>query len=836
MNCKCILRKYAQDNLGANMGRFAQDLRYAIRQLRKAPGFATVAILTLAIGIGATTAIFTLVYDVLLKPLPYAHPGQLVVMQEVVAEFRDIYPTLPLNANHFTFWQQHSRSFAAMAATESDSVPLGAGDHPLQVSILRSTSGIFPVLDAAPEIGRGFTTEDDQPGHERVMVLMHDLWKQQFHSDRNILGKTVTLDGYPYTVIGVMPEAFRLPDIQTLASSDTTHAKPTEAIVPIAFSKNRLQEAMGDFNYFGLARLKPGVTVAQASAEINALQHTISASLTAEMKATLSATIMPFQQSLVGSNRKPLLILLAAVAGLLLIGCINIMNLLLARAVGRRQEMAIASAMGASRADMVRAAMREAMVLAFLGGTVGVLFAAIAVPILQHFLPPALNFRGNLHVDWVGASCAILLAVVATLLAGAAPAWMSWHTQPQEALRAESRTSSESHGGKRLRKFLVAAEVSVSVTLVLTTGLLSTSMYRLMHVHRGFQAERVLTARIVLPANGYSKQQQAEALYKSVLERLKRLPGVERVALTAELPLAGDTWIDMARLPGDTTPMMQTLSEHFRWVSPGYFQTIHLPLLAGRPLSNGDEGKNYAVISQLTAQTLWHGKDPIGQQFSRAGVTGESPFTVIGVVGNARTVSLAKPDPMMIYVPYWYRSDTTAGLVIRTRQAPAAMATAIRKAIWSVDPEVAVPTVRTLGGVVADSVANRRFEMDLLLLFAISALLLAGLGVYGVVTYTVTQRRQEIGLRIALGAQRANIYAQVMREGLSPVFIGTVAGVLMAYVLARLVGSLLFQVSAYDPMIAIGAVIVLLSVGTLACLLPARRAAMVDPMVALRNE
>ncbi|HET9087736.1 MAG TPA: ABC transporter permease, partial [Acidobacteriaceae bacterium] len=531
------------------MTRLAQDIRYAFRQLRKAPGFAIVAVLTLAIGIGATTAIFTLVYDVLLKPLPYTHPERLVNLQEVVAEFKDSYPALPLNANHFENWRQHSHSFAAMAAMDPDSVPLGAGAHPLQVNLLRSTSGIFGVLEADPSIGRAFTPEEDQPGHERVVVLMHDLWEHQFHGDAKILGKTVTLDGYPYAVIGVMPRSFHLPDVETFANSDTVHPKLTEAIVPIAFSKARLQEAMGDFNYFGLARLKPGVTAAQAGAEIDALQHTISASLPAEQRATLSATIAPFQQALVGKNRKPLLILLAAVVGLLLIGCINIMNLLLARALGRRQEMAIASAMGASRCDMLRVAMREAMVLAFFGGLLGLFLAMIAVPGLQHFLPPALNFRGNLHVDWAGASCAIVLGLAATLLAGAAPAWMSWHTQPQEALRSESRSASETRGGKRLRKFLVSAEVALSVALVLTTGLLSASMYRLLHVHLGFQPDRVLTARIVLPSHGYSKQQRAAAVYKAVLERLQLLPGVERVALISEVPLGGDEWIDMAKLP-----------------------------------------------------------------------------------------------------------------------------------------------------------------------------------------------------------------------------------------------------------------------------------------------
>ncbi|HET9099792.1 MAG TPA: ABC transporter permease, partial [Acidobacteriaceae bacterium] len=422
------------------------DLCYALRQLRKSPGFTITAVLTLTLGIGATTAIFTLVYDVLLKPLPYAHPGRLVVMQEQVAEFKDIYPTLPVNANHFENWQQHSRSFQSMAVVQPENVPLGAGGHPLQISVLRATSGIFSVLGVKPRLGRGFTSQEDRPGQPRVVILMYDLWKTQFHSDPNILGKTVTLDGFPNTVIGVMPQSFHLPSSQTLSGaigSANSHGY-AEALVPLAFTKEQLQERAGDFDYPGLARLKPGISVAQALGELNALQHSFSASLAADEKMTLSAILIPFQQYLVGNNSRPLVILLVAVAGLLLIGCINIMNLLLARAVGRRQEMAVACALGASRTDLLRASMREAGVLAAIGGALGILLATILVPMLQQFLPADLNFRGNLHVDWIGAAFAVLLAVIATLLAGAAPAWMGWRTQPQEALRGDSRSASES--------------------------------------------------------------------------------------------------------------------------------------------------------------------------------------------------------------------------------------------------------------------------------------------------------------------------------------------------------------------------------------------------------
>jgi predicted permease len=815
---------------------FFDDLRYALRQLRKSPGFTVTAVLTLALGIGATTAIFTLVYDVLLKPLPYGHAEQLIVMEEQVAEFRDLYPTLPMNANHFVFWQQHSQSFQSMALMEEDSLPLGLVGRPIQLGVLKATSGIFSVLDTAPLLGRAFSPQEAQLGHERVVVLMHSSWRTQFQSDPAILGKTVTLNGFPYTVIGVMPPSFHLPHVQTFGGPGAAHPQPVGALIPMAFSQDSLQEAMGDFNYFGLARLKPGVSVAQASAEINALQHSIMGRLSAEEKATISATLTPFQQQMVGNNRKPLLILLGAVAGLLLVGCVNIANLLLARAVGRRQQMAVASALGASRPEMLRMAMRETTVLGLLGAVLGVLLAALIMPFMQHYLPPALDFRGSLQLDWAGAGCAVLLAGLATLLAGAAPAWMVARTPPQAVLYSESRLASDSVGVKRVRRLLVAVEVAVSVALVLMTGLLTTSLLRLLRVDRGFVAARVATAMVDLPNKTYSDTASRAAFYRHVVARLSELPGVEHAAAVSELPLSRDSWIDTVNVAGEARPFMQLPTQHFRWVTPGYFETIHLPLIAGRLLNTSDEGKHYAIVSELTAKTLWPGKNPIGQPFHRAGLMKEDPFTVIGVVGNARTVSLSNPDPMMVYMPYWYRSDSTGGLLVRTTQSLAMMADAMRKVIWSVDPEVPVPAVRMLGGVVEDSVANRRFEMQLLLLFAVSALLLASLGVYGVVTYSVVQREKEIGLRLALGAQRKNIYRLVLHDGLVPVLMGAVAGIAVAFASARVVSSLLFQVSPYDSVIATSAVCLLLGTGTAACLLPARRAASVDPMRMLRRE
>ena len=789
---KTLIREQTHEAWGwAAFERLSQDIRYAMRQLHRSPGFTAVAVLTLALGMGATTAIFTLVYDVMLRPLPFAKANQLVTVEERVSEWSNIYPTLPVSANHFTFWQRHSRSFESMALMQEFPVPLGTNDRPQQVSVLWATPQIFSVLQVQPWMGRAFTVSEAGNGSEHVAILMYSLWSKRFGADTGILGKTIRLDGSPYTVVGVMPPWFHMPSLQ--GSETIGEARPLGILAPLAFSKERLAEEMGDLNYFGLARLKPGISITAATADLDALQQTIGANLSADEKATLSVALTPFQDTLVGNNRKPLVILLAAAVGLLLVGCVNVTNLLLARAVGRKQQMAVAAALGASRAEMVRMALREIVVLAAAGSGLGIALAASMIPAMQRYLPSALDFRGPLHLDWMGAGCALLLAVIASLLAGAAPALMISRTAPLEVLHSESRLAGESRGNRRVRRALVGIEVAVSVALVLMTGLLTASLVKLMTVDRGFTTERTITATVELPTQSYHDDQRRAAFYKAVLERMERLPGVEHAAFASALPLEGDGWGDMARVEGDKRPSTQLPLESFRWVSSDYFSTIHLELIAGQTFTRTDWGKNLALVSEKTAKALWPEKNPIGLQFSWGNPATEKPFTVIGVVRDARTVSLAKPDPMLIYVPYWYRTEPTAGLMVRTRQESSEMADAIRKTIWSVDSNVPVPEVRALAGVITDSVANERFEMYLLLLFAASALFLAGLGVYGVVTYSVVQRSREIGLRMALGARRATVYRLVLRDGLLPVAVGAVGGMVLAFGSARLVSSLLFK-------------------------------------------
>ncbi|WP_420236697.1 ABC transporter permease [Telmatobacter bradus] len=810
------------------------SLRFGLRQLRKSPGFAFTTLCTLALGIGATTAIFTLVYDVLLKPLPYAQPDRLIAVEEHIAEMEAQFPRLPVSANHFAFWQRNQHSFESMAAMKVEFIPLGSGNQPLQAQVLRSTVGLFSVLGAHPAQGRLLTASDDQPGHEHVIVLLDELWRRQFNADPQIVGKTVYLSGFPFTVVGVMPRDFHLPSLELMPGTEVTHSGLPQAIIPMAFNADQLAEQMGDYNYFCLGRLKPGVSQGQALAEIDSLEQRIVETIPGDLKVTLTADMTPLQMLLVGDNHKPMMILLAAVAGLLLVGCVNLANLFLARALGRRQELAIAAALGADARSLMAASLREIAPLSAAGCLMGLLLAEALLPVLQSHLPAALDFRGPLHVDWAGAACAIAAALVSMLLAGAVPAWMASRAAPQNALRADVRTSSESRSSKRLRSALVAGEVAASVALLLVAGLLTTSLLRLLHAERGFQSAQALTVKIHLPIHGYPYGNIRNGFYKRLVERVASLPGVQSAGLVSVLPLDGDFWVDSFVLPNQHLNFSQLPMQHIRWISPGYLESIRMPLIAGRTLSASDEGKNVAVITATMAHSTFGAQNPVGRQLIRAG--SDEPFTVIGEVADAHTIALAKADPPMVYVPYWYRADPSAGMVVRTQLPAGSVADAIRAAVQQLDPGVVVSSIRTLDGVAGDAAGTARFAMQLVLLFAVAASLLAGLGVYGAVAYSVAQREREMALRRAVGAQTGDLYRLVLGQGLQPVILGLAAGLILAFACGHLIASQLYQTSPYNPLVAFTTVLLLLLLGALATLLPARRAARVEPMRALREQ
>ena len=809
------------------MNGLLQDIRYAVRQLRKSLGFTLTAILTLALGIGATTAMFSVVLDVLLRPLPYPAPEQLVVIRENISTLRE-FPDLPINANHLLFWQQHNQSFSSIAALLPSSVPIG-GTQTEEIGVAEATSNLIVTLGFQPRLGRTFSEEEEKPGHN-VVLLTDGLWKRRYSADPAIIGKTIPLDGLQYQVIGVLPPEFTLPDSHAIGGYSGAD-KPIEAFVPFGWTADQLQEIEGDHDYFAIARLRAGVPIAQASAELNALQRQISQQT--PDKTNLTATLIPLQEYLVGSSRRVLLLLLAAVSGLLLIACVNLTNLLLARSTSRGHESGLRIALGASRIQIMRHSLMEPVLLASCGGVLGALLARLGLPLLVRNVPWNLPGLAEARVDVPVLLLALGVSLCTAITCGFLPAWRSARSAPQSELHAESRSVSESRASKRLKQILIIAEAAASVTLVLLSALFITSLMRLMHVDRGFQTEHVLAANVMLPRGEYGRSPDARtAFYQRTIERLRQIPGVSSAGVVSVLPLDGDVWGDVITKTGDPRPFWQRPEARFRWITAGYFETLRIPLLTGRFFTETDHGRNVALISQGVARTVWPNENPVGQHFTH----GDTLFEVVGVVGDIRTLDLAKAPPRMVYVPYWYRTHTNAALVLRTTVDPSALAGAVRKAISEIDTQVAVPNIRTMEDVVDVSVAARRFQMQLLLMFAICALLLAALGTYGVVAYSVVQRTQEIGIRMALGANRGDVYRMILAEAVTPVFIGAIAGVAVASIAGRVISNLLFEVRATNPLIAAISCAILIVVGVVASLLPAAKAAVVDPMNALRAE
>lgn len=813
------------------MSGLLQDFRYAMRQLRKAPGFSFTAISTLALGIGATTAMFSVVLDVLLRPLPYPAPEQLVVIRENISTPNREFSDLPINANHFVFWQQHNRSFGSIAALQPFSMPVG-GTETEEVGVAEATANLISILGFQARVGRTFTEEEEKPGHN-VVVLADGFWKRRYGADPAIVGKTVLLDGLQYLVIGVLPPEFTLPDSRAIGGLSGT-SKPIEAFIPFGWTNEQLQQLEGDHDYFGIARLREGISLEEARAELNTLQRQIGQET--PDKENLTATLTPFQEYLVGSNRRVLLLLLAAVSGLLLIACINLTNLLLARCTGRGRESGVRIALGASRIQIIRNALMEPLLLAGCGGFSGILLARMGLPLFVSNVPWNLPGLAKAHVDIPVLTFSLVISFFAAMACGFLPAWRSARSAPQNELHAETRTVSESHASKRLKQTLIIAETEASVTLVLPSALFITSLLKLMHVDRGFQTEHVLSATVMLPSGQYGDSEDARnAFYERTLTRLREIPGVSSAGAVSVLPLDGSGWTDLITKTGDTRPRWQRPGGHFRWITPGYMESLRMPLLAGRFFTEADRGRSVALISERVARTVWPDQNVIGQHFTR-GDPDEKPFEVVGVVGDIRALDLAQAPPPMVYVPYWYRSRTEGSLVLRATVDPSALAGAVRKAINEIDAQVAVPEVRTMNDVVNISVAARRFQMQLLLTFAVCALLLAALGTYGVVAYSVVQRTQEIGIRMALGASRRDVYRMILTEAITPILIGAITGVAVASIAGRIIANLLFEVRATNPLIATISCAILIVIGVVESLLPAAKAAVVDPMNALRAE
>jgi predicted permease len=807
---------------------FWQDIRFAFRMLRKSPGFTAVAILTLALGLAANTAIFSVINGVLLQPLEYPNPRQLVALQLLVPQWERKFPMVPLNPATYLAWSRQASSLAGIAVAETgDTMNLTGAGEPALLTADAVTSSLFDVLGVKPILGRTFSPDADQAGRNHEAILTNTLWRNRFHSDPNIIGHPIALDGSPYTVVGILPASFDFPTQRELIPIEGSAPK-ADIFVPEVFKKEDLAVDSG-FGLATVARLKPGVSQAQAIAELNVILSRQFRALPPTFHP--QTLMMPLRDMIVRSSKSGLWMLLAAVLAVLLIICVNLANLVFTRATTREHEISIRRALGASRGRLLRQTLTETLLLGLFGGALGLMLAYWALWGLLALAPVTLPRLHNVHLDGVVLAFTLGISILAGVLAGLLPAWRAAQTNPQDALQSGGARNADSSVRLRAREFLVGLETALSAMLLIAAGLLVVSFAKLVRVPEGFAVDHILTMNLQLPEAQYTQSQQRGEFWKDALAATSALPGVESSAITNFLPLFGEINDDPVALPGDTRPEAQRPFASYRRVSPDYFKAFGIPLLNGRPLTWAEAGTGNVVISADAAKTFWPGRSPIGQRFD---VYAHSAHRVIGVVGDTRSVNLVEAPTPMVYE--LEEASPTASLILRTRLPATAVASELHRAIWKIDPTIAVSSIRSMGQIVSESLAPRRFETLLTSLFAAAALLLACLGIYGVVSYSVLRRTREIGIRMALGAQKADVLRRVISQGIRPALLGLCAGIVGALAFTRLMSSLLFDVKPLDPLTFAAVVFLLACVALMACYIPARRAMKVDPMIALRYE
>ena len=812
------------------MKTLAQDLRFGLRALVREPGFSTAAVLMLALGIGAATAIFSLVNGVLLKPLTYRQPERLFYIREVIPAVERAYPALPVNSASFMEWRKNPGSVEGMSLIDQTTMNLNGSGEPERLDAARVSPNLFRVLGVRPALGRDFRDDEEQDGKDLVVMMTDGLWRRRFNSDPAILGKTITLDGRAHTVVGILPPGFVFGDRRDFGAAQSV-APNTEIFRPKTFDKSELEELTGRFNWGCVARLKPGATPQRVATELQV--GTAELERRAGEVMHIRVAVTPLLDMVVGHTRRGLLVLMAAIGVLLLIVCVNLANLMLARAERRGRETAVRAALGAGRGRLIGNALAESALTALAGGALGICVAAAGVFLLVHNAPVDIPRLNEVRLDGRVVAFAAALIAATALLFGFLPAWRAGGCDPQAALRTGGRGATGSRGGARLRFALVASEVGLSALLLILAGLLMNSYTRLMRADQGFRAPAVLAVDIGISGDRYKDEAARDGFYHRVFESLAAQPGIQASAISSALPLQGETWVDHVALTKEEAEKTGT-TVNVRFVSADYFRTLGIPLRAGRTFSENDRGRKpkASVVSQLLANILWPGQDPIGRKFSTGG---DNWLEVIGVAADVRVEAHRRPVAMM-YQSYWEWMPYRTVLVARAVGGPWSIAGAVRAAIHQADGAVPLPRMRTMEQVLEDSVATRRFQMTLALGFAAMALLVATLGIYAVVSYSVARRTPEIGVRAALGAQAPDLYRMVLKQGMAPVALGLAIAVVGALALGRVIESLLYEIGGRDPAtmaVVAGAVGF---VGSLACLIPARRASRVDPLVALRYE
>jgi len=804
-----------------------QDLRYGLRILGKSPGFTVIAVLTLTLGIGATAAIFSVVDAVLLRSLPYRQPERLVSVFEDLSALG--FPRNTPAAGNYAEWKKQTQIFEDVAAmTEGDYNLTGREGEPDKLGGVAATQNLFYILGAKPILGRVFAPEEDRPGAEHVALISYRLWKRRFGGDPKLVGETILLNSQKYSVLGVMPPGFSFP------------ARNIDIWTPIAFTSKQLAN-LGMHYLLVVGRLRPGITVEKANAALLVLARQMARQYPDTNSVIRRFFAEPLQESYTHDVRSGLVVLMAAVGFILLIACANIANLLLSRAAGRRREIAVRTALGADRRRIVRQLLTESALLALGGGMLGVILANWCFNFLKNLIPADLALTISLQLDFRVLAFAVSVSLASSFLFGLAPALQVSKLDLNDVLKEGGRGSAGSRR-RTFRNVLVVGEVALSLMLLVGSGLLLESFSNLRGLDPGFRSDHVLTMRLVVPETKYKDFPKRTEFFQRVLERVRALPGIQAAGFTSALPLTWRGGTNSFTPEGMPLKRDVTYDANNRVVTPGYFEAMRIPLRRGRLFNNSD-GKDaplVAVINETMARKFWPGQDPIGKRFKDAGPDEKAPWIrIVGIAGDVHQMTLSEPPRQEMYFPYWQAKDNwmvPRDLVIRTTGDPQTLTRAARQAIWSIDRDQPVSNVMTLDELLDEEVAQKRVQAMLLGALAALALILACVGIYGVLSYLVTQRTQEIGVRVALGADAAHVFRTVAGQGMGLTAIGIVSGLLASLLLSRLLMSLLFGVNPTDPLTYFCAVVVFTILALLACYIPARRAAKVDPMVALRYE
>jgi predicted permease len=819
---------------GAGIERIWQDVRYAVRLLRRTPGFTVVAVFTLALAVAANTAIFSVIEAVMLRPLAFKDSEQLVSIVRVI-------PNRPgvggiIAAVHFAEWRRSSRSFDALSMLGGGAVSLTGSGEPETVPAARVSANLFSLLGVTMQRGRAFL-QDDEDQQLHVAIVSDALWKRRFAADPDIVGRTIALSGAPYTIVGVLPSTFRLPSITQLyfAGPGATGSTRPEVWTPIVPAPFELDARSPVQNYAAIGRLKPGVSIQQATADLNALQVQV-AKLSLDGRVT-EVSVLALRDFVARNYRPALILVWASVGAVLLISCVNVANLLLARAARRRREMAVRSALGASRARIARQLIIESVVLSGVSGLLGFAAAYWFVRAIVAFAPADVPRIEEVNLEWRVLVFMLAIVIADGLLFGVLPAWRSSDANPQDAMKVDSRTSTSGRESVRLRAVLVSAEISLCAVGLLVGALLLQSFSRVLNIQRGFDVNGIQTVSIALPATRYPVPKRVQFL-RTALEQMQSIRSISSTGVSTFLPLIGGTGpslsITVDGRNGDTP------GAYLRAVDAGYLRTLGIPLQAGRMFRDNDAQRQVAIVSNLMAARLWPGESPIGKQFRMGPPTTslyQVVFEVVGIVGDAHAESLTSELAETLYVPYWQDlSFTQNWSFVMITSDPSETVREVRTVLRDLDPELPIPAFRTMEDIVSGSVSQRRFQMNVVLMFAVVGLLLASVGIYGVVAYSVAQRTNEMGIRMALGAKAGTIRRMVVLQGLVPLVPGLLVGTVASLGAERFVGSLLYGVSPRDPATIIAVAALLTFVGLAASYLPARRATRINPVTALRYE